>query len=111
MTDNTDESADEPSDGSTESTDREDWEPREDGWMAPVDDDILELMRDPDAFEPSDVDDAGICRGPDAAYRCRELAKYGLLEKLAIGMYDITDRGERYLEGEVDPDDLEPEDD
>ncbi|MDQ2052118.1 hypothetical protein RBH26_16695 [Natronolimnohabitans sp. A-GB9] len=86
--------------------DERDDEP-DDSWMEPVDDEILELMQDPDVFEPSHIDDAGICRGPDAANRCRALAKHGLLERLAIGMYDITETGERYLEGEVDPDELE----
>lgn len=71
-------------------------------WMEPADDDILELMREDDVFEPSQIDDEGICRGPHAAYRCRELAERGLLEKHMPGVYDITDLGERYLEGEVD---------
>lgn len=78
-------------------------------WMAPADDEILEVMRQEESFTPDHVEDAGICRGPDAAYRCRELAKRGLLDKIAIGMYDITDLGERYLEGEVDPTTLEVE--
>ncbi|RQG97202.1 hypothetical protein [Natrarchaeobius chitinivorans] len=76
-------------------------------WMAPPDEDILELMRSEDVFAPDHVDDAGICRGPDAAYRCRELAKRGLLRKHAPGLYDLTDLGERFLEGEVDPTELE----
>lgn len=76
-------------------------------WMAPVDDDVLEAMRSEDVFTPDHVSDEGICRAPDAAYRCRELTKRGLLEKHAMGMYDITDLGERYLAGEVDPSDLE----
>lgn len=78
-------------------------------WMAPPDEDILEAMCDEDVFTPDHIDDEGICRGPHAATRCRKLAEYGLLEKHAMGMYDITDLGERYLAGEVDPTELEPE--
>ncbi|ELY49486.1 hypothetical protein [Natronorubrum sulfidifaciens] len=76
-------------------------------WMAPVDGDILELMRSDDVFTPDHISDEDICRAPDAAYRCRELAKYGLLNKLAVGMYDISDLGEQYLAGDVDPRELE----
>lgn len=79
-------------------------------WMDPADDDILEAMCDEDVFTPDHIDDEGICRGPYAATRCRELAKRGLLESHAIGMYDITELGERYLAGEVDPTELEPDD-
>lgn len=79
-------------------------------WMTPVDDDILEVMRETHNFAPKHVEEADVCRGPDAAYRCRELAKRGLLKKQAIGMYDITELGERYLAGEVDPSELEVDD-
>lgn len=78
-------------------------------WMDEADDDILELMREDHIFEPSQISDEGICRGPHAAYRCRELAERGLLNKQITGVYDITDLGERYLEGDIDPSDLTAE--
>ena len=78
-------------------------------WMAPVDGDIVELMQSDDIFTPDHLSDEDVCRAPDAAYRCRELTKYGLLKKYAPGMYDITELGEQYLAGEVDPSDLEPD--
>jgi hypothetical protein len=78
-------------------------------WMAPADEPILELMQSDDVFEPAQIDEERICRGPHAAYRCRELAKYGLLEKHMPGVYDITELGEQYLAGELDPSELEPE--
>ncbi|MCW8172536.1 hypothetical protein [Natrialba swarupiae] len=81
-----------------------------DDWMAPPDEYILEEMQSDDVFSPTHIEEADICRGPDAAYRCRELAKRGLLRKHAPGLYDITDLGERVLEGSVDPDELEAED-
>ena len=95
----------EPDDGRDGNGDDEPDLPAE--WMAPADDDILEAMRSDDVFTPDHIDDARICRGPHAAHRCRELAKRGLLKKFGVGMYDLTDLGERYLEGEVDPSELE----
>ncbi|WP_440772601.1 hypothetical protein [Natronorubrum sp. DTA28] len=79
-------------------------------WMTPVDDDILELMTENHIFDPDHIEEEDVCRAPDAAYRCRELAKRGLLKKQAIGMYDITELGEQYLAGEVDPTELEADD-
>ncbi|WP_049923536.1 hypothetical protein [Halopiger djelfimassiliensis] len=79
-------------------------------WMEPEDEKILELMQRPEHFTPTHIDAEGVCRGPHAAYRCRELTEHGLLEKQAIGMYDITDLGERFLDGELEPSDLEPDD-
>ncbi|NGM71161.1 hypothetical protein G6M89_19495 [Natronolimnobius sp. AArcel1] len=78
-------------------------------WMEPEDDHILELLAEDDIFEPSHIESEGICRGPDAAYRCRELTKYGLLTRPMTGMYDLTDLGEQYLAGEVDASELTPE--
>lgn len=93
----------------TDTTPDDDGEPDVDAeWMEPVDEPILELMCENHVFAPDHVEENGVCRAPDAARRCRELAKRGLLEKQAIGMYDITELGERYLDGEVDPDGLEP---
>ncbi|THE62747.1 hypothetical protein D8Y22_22020 [Salinadaptatus halalkaliphilus] len=91
-------------------TDEDDVTDDSENWMAPIDGDILELMRDDDIFTPDDIAEYDICRGPDAAYRCRELAKRGLLQKHATGMYDITELGEQFLAGEVDPIELEIED-
>lgn len=78
-------------------------------WMAPVDGDIVQLMQSEDVFTPDHIEEEDVCRAPDAAYRCRELTKYGLLKKVAMGMYDVTDLGEQYLDGEVDPSELEPD--
>lgn len=78
-------------------------------WMMPADRPILELMQSEDVFEPEHIDEERICRGPHAAYRCRELAKYGLLERYMPGVYDISELGEQYLAGELDPSELEPD--
>ena len=87
----------------------DDWDDGE-GWLTPVDDDILELMQENYIYAPKHIEQEGLCRGPDAAYRCRELTKRGLLERQAIGMYEITDLGEQFLEGEITPSELALED-
>ncbi|MFU8869390.1 hypothetical protein [Natronococcus sp.] len=80
-------------------------------WMDPVDEELLRLLRDEEIFMPDQLAEEVEPRAPHVAYRCRELAKYGLATKHAMGMYDISDLGERYLSGEIDPNDLEPEGD
>ena len=79
-------------------------------WMTRADDAILELLSD-----------AGIIANPatiafnidyDNRYvsqRCRELATHGLVERVheTKAMYRITDRGEAYLAGEIEAEDLE----
>ncbi|MGQ3410727.1 hypothetical protein ACT4ML_00490 [Natrinema sp. LN54] len=78
-------------------------------WMEAVDGRILEFMQDEDAFEPTQMDEEGICPAKYAAYRCRELAKYGLLKRHMPGLYEVSDAGDRYLAGELDPRELEPD--
>ncbi|MFC4438142.1 MULTISPECIES: helix-turn-helix domain-containing protein [Natrialbaceae] len=79
-------------------------------WMEPVDDEILELLQDEDIFMPDQIAEEIEPRVPHVAYRCRELVDHGLVTKHATGMYDINERGERYLAGDLDPDDLESDD-
>jgi len=76
-------------------------------WMEPIDKEILDVLQAPENFTPDHVAEQGVCRAPRAAYRCRELTKRGLLKKQMTGVYEITDRGERVLEGELDPTTLE----
>ncbi|WP_226480014.1 hypothetical protein [Natrinema amylolyticum] len=78
-------------------------------WMDAADGRILEFIQSEDVFEPSQFEEEGICPGKFAAYRCRELAKYGLLKRHMPGVYEITDAGERYLAGDLDPSELEPD--
>lgn len=78
-------------------------------WMESADRRILEFMREEDVFEPTQMDEEGICPAKYASYRCRELTKYGLLKRHMPGVYEVTDAGDRYLAGDLDPSDLEPE--
>ncbi|WP_254531349.1 hypothetical protein [Natrinema gelatinilyticum] len=77
-------------------------------WMEPADRPILELLHsEEDIFEPNQIDEEGLCPANYAAYRCREMTKYGLLEKIMPGFYEVSDLGERYLADDLDPSDLE----
>ncbi len=76
-------------------------------WMESIDREILETMTDDDVYSPDQVTEAVDCRPPQAAYRCRELAKRGLLVKHMTGVYDITADGNAVLAGELDPATLE----
>ncbi|OAQ54602.1 hypothetical protein HTG_03335 [Natrinema mahii] len=78
-------------------------------WMDPADERILEYMQAEDVFEPNQFDEAGICPADFAAYRCRELTKYGLMTRHMPGVYEVSDAGERYLAGDLDPSELEPD--
>ena len=75
-------------------------------WMNYGDDQILELLRSEDVFAPDHVAEEVPLPSPDVAHRCRVLVDHGLLTKHAIGMYEVTDLGDRFLDGEIDPMDL-----
>ncbi|WP_323171605.1 hypothetical protein [Natrialba sp. PRR66] len=93
-------------DSDTESDAEPDTEPDTEvpaDWMDPADEPILELLSQDEFFMPDQIESEKICRSPHAAYRCRELTKRDLLTKHAPGMYDITELGEQFLAGEVDP--------
>lgn len=70
--------------------------------MEPEDDEILEALQDEDIFTPNQVADEIDRYAPDIAARCRELANHGLVTKHTMGMYDVSEQGERYLAGELD---------
>ena len=53
---------------------------------------------------------------PHVSRRCKKLADHGLLRPLGNGVYVITERGERYLDGEIstyedEPDEIPDQDD
>lgn len=55
--------------------------------------------------------DSGYVRytGSYISKRCRKLVKHGLLENLGNGIFTITERGERYLDGEIDTSEDKPD--
>jgi predicted transcriptional regulator len=84
------------------------------GWMVLADDRILEYIRENEAARPKMMADSGSVRYSSSyiSQRCQKLAKHGLLNNLGDGVYVITERGKRYLDGEIDtsedaPDEIE----
>ena len=84
-------------------------------WMVLADDRILEYIREKDSGRPKEMEDSGYVRYTRSyiSQRCKKLVNHGLLRDLGNGVYTITERGERYLDGEIDtsedaPDEVEP---
>lgn len=72
-------------------------------WMTPMDDRILELLQSAGiVLSPSiiafnlDVSREAVNR------RLKELAAYGLVIYVERGKYEISEAGQKYLEGELD---------
>ena len=73
-------------------------------WMTIVDDRVLEYIRENEHGSPTEMMEEGPIRYSRAyiARRCKELADHGLLKPVGNGVYIITERGEQYLDGELD---------
>ncbi|MFU1780724.1 MarR family transcriptional regulator [Haloarcula japonica] len=73
-------------------------------WMVLADDRILEYIREKGSGRPKEMADSGYVRYSRGyiSKRCRKLVTYGLLQDLGNGVYTITERGEKYLDGEID---------
>jgi predicted transcriptional regulator len=84
-------------------------------WMTnSADDRILEFLADnkteePVGVAPTEIADAVGYGRQHIGRRCRALADQGLLLNLGRGSYRITELGEGYLSGDVDPDELDSE--
>lgn len=67
------------------------------------DDRILEIARNEDSVSPSKVAESEYVRvsRQHISTRMKKLAEHGLLQPLEHGVYIITERGERYLDGEI----------
>ncbi|NLV08717.1 MarR family transcriptional regulator [Halomicrobium mukohataei] len=83
-------------------------------WMVLADDRILEYIREKDSGRPKEMEDSGYVRYTRSyiSQRCKKLVNHGLLRDLGNGVYTITERGKRYLDGEIDtsegtPDEVE----
>nr|WP_225308128.1 MULTISPECIES: MarR family transcriptional regulator [unclassified Haloarcula] len=82
--------------------------------MVLADDRILEYVRENQTAGSTQMADSGYVRYSQSyiSKRCRKLVEHGLLEHYGNGVYGITERGERYLDGEIDtsedvPDEVE----
>lgn len=83
-------------------------------WMVLADDRILEFIREKEVGSPQEMSESGYVRYSRSYIhtRCKKLVEYGLLDHLGNGVYVITKRGEKYLDGEIDtsedaPDEVE----
>lgn len=76
--------------------------------MNPIDDQILELMRDEGNLTPRAVEDFGVTVSDHAGDRLAELADHGLVERISRGLYRLTEEGRAYLDEELDASTLEP---
>ena len=72
--------------------------------MVLADDRILEYIRENGSGRPKEMKDSGYVRYTRSyiSQRCKKLVKHGLLQDLGNGVYTITERGEKYLAGEID---------
>lgn len=84
-------------------------------WLTQADERILEFLHEYGNHPPSAICSRLAEIGGGLEYssnhvgmRCRALANHGLLINVGGGTYSITDLGESFLEGELDADELEP---
>ena len=71
-------------------------------WMTIADDRILEYIRENGSGRPKEMVDKGIrYTGSYLSQRAKKLVEHGLLNDLGNGVYTITERGEGYLDGEI----------
>lgn len=81
--------------------------------MSLVDDRILEYIRENESGGATEMAKNGVRYSQGhISKRCKKLEEHGLLRHLGNGVYVITERGERYLDGEIDtsedaPDEVE----
>ena len=78
-------------------------------WMTSADNRLLEFLRDKEIVASPRVISVNI--DYDRQYvskRLRILAQNELVANVDTGLYEITDRGQQYLDGEVEKDDLVP---
>jgi len=82
-------------------------------WMKGADDRILEFIYQEGPSTPTQMHEDGRVRFSRTYIntRCKILAEHGLLLNLGNGVYQITEVGEAYLDGELDTADLEDEED
>ena len=75
--------------------------------MRPVDERILETMRDEGNLTPKAVENFEVCSRSHASIRLSTLAEYGLVERIAQGLYRLSDTGRGFLDEELDASELE----
>lgn len=81
-------------------------------WMQPVDERIMETMRDEGNLTPQALDNLGVTSRSHASVRLSKLFKHRLVERVAgtEGLYRITSDGKAFLDEELDAAELDPVD-
>ena len=76
----------------------------DDDWMSRADDRILEHLAEQGPDTPKEMADSGRVRfsRQHINQRCKKLVSAGLAIHLGNGVYDITEQGKQYLDGEID---------
>lgn len=84
---------------------------RSGAWMTIWDDRILEILRNQDSGTPKELSEDEHIRvsRPQVSRRLKKLNERGLVQHLGNGVYIITERGERYLDGEISTYEDEPD--
>lgn len=79
--------------------------------MTLADDRILEYLRENPSGAPKQMADSGVVRYSRQyiSTRLKMLAEHGLVLPLGNGVYQITERGEKYLDGEIDTSEDRPD--
>lgn len=80
-------------------------------WMVIADDRILEYLNENETGTPKQMADSGYVRFSRSyiTQRCKKLLNYGLIRHLGNGVYMITERGQEYLDSDLDAAELEPD--
>lgn len=76
--------------------------------MVLADDRILEFLSENGPRSPSKMHESGDIRYSRGYInsRCQKLADYSLVLNLGNGVYQITEKGEQYLDGDLDATEL-----
>lgn len=78
-------------------------------WTCPVDEQLIERLRDEGGLTPYTCDEVfDIATANYPSNRLSKFAEYGLVERLGRGLYQLTDDGQAFLDGELDPSTLDP---
>lgn len=76
-------------------------------WMTQADERVLEFLYDKEIVASPSVIAANIDYTQEyLSRRCRKLTNAGLLQRVDASNYRITDLGERFLDGDVDEDEI-----
>ena len=77
-------------------------------WMTIWDDRILEIIREDGSGTPTVLSEHDYVHisPSQVSKRLKKLSEHGLLQALGNGVYVTTPEGERYLDGELDPEQI-----